>query len=31
VDAVEEWLPPQHETNDYQWNRCIQLMRDKLR
>jgi hypothetical protein len=31
VDAVEEWLPPQHETNDYQWNRCIQLMKEKLR
>ncbi len=31
VDAVEEWLPPQHETNDYQWNRCIQMMKDKLR
>jgi hypothetical protein len=31
VDAVEEWLPPQHETNDYRWNRCIQLMKDKLR
>lgn len=31
VDAVEEWLPPQHDTNDYQWNRCIQMMREKLR
>ena len=31
VDAVEGWLPPQHETNDYQWNRCIQMMKDKLR
>jgi len=31
VDAVEEWLPPQHETNDYRWNRCIQLMKEKLR
>jgi len=31
VDAVEEWLPPQHETNDYQWNNCIQMMKDKLR
>jgi hypothetical protein len=31
VDAVEEWLPPQHQTNDYQWNRCIQMMKEKLR
>jgi len=31
VDAVEEWLPPQHETNGYQWNNCIQMMKDKLR
>jgi hypothetical protein len=31
VDAVEEWLPPQHDTNDYQWNRCIRMMREKLR
>jgi hypothetical protein len=31
VDAVEEWLPPQHETNDYQWNKCIQMMKEKLR
>jgi len=31
VDAVEEWLPPQHETNGYQWNRCIQMMKEKLR
>jgi hypothetical protein len=31
VDAVEEWLPPQHETNDYQWNRCIQMMKEKLK
>jgi glucan phosphorylase len=31
VDAVEGWLPPQHETNDYQWNKCIDLMKEKLR
>ena len=31
VDAVEEWLPPQHDTNDYQWNKCIQMMKEKLR
>ena len=31
VDAVEAWLPPQHDTNGYQWNRCIQMMKEKLR
>jgi hypothetical protein len=31
VDAVEQWLPPQHDTNDYQWNKCIQMMKEKLR
>lgn len=31
VDAVEDWLPPIHDTNDYQWNKCIKMMREKLR
>jgi hypothetical protein len=31
LNVVKSWLPPQYETNDYQWNRCIQLMKDKLR
>ena len=31
VDAVEEWLPPIHDTNDYQWNKCLKMMREKLR
>lgn len=31
VDVVEEWLPSQHETNDYQWNKCIKLMKETLR
>ena len=31
VDAVEEWLPPIHDTNDYQWNKCIKMMQEKLR
>ena len=31
VDAVEDWLPPIHDTNDYQWNKCIEMMREKLR
>jgi hypothetical protein len=31
VDAVEDWLPPIHDTNDYQWNKCLKMMREKLR
>ena len=31
VDAVEEWLPPIRDTNDYQWNKCIEMMKEKLR
>jgi hypothetical protein len=30
VSAVEEWLPPEHPTNDYQWNKCVKMMREKL-
>jgi hypothetical protein len=31
VDAVEEWLPPSHPTNPYDWEKCLKLMREKLR
>jgi hypothetical protein len=31
VDAVEEWLPPEHDTNSYKWNQCIRMIREKLR
>jgi len=31
VDAVEEWLPPIHDTNSYNWNECIKMMQEKLR
>jgi len=31
VDAVEEWLPPIHDTNSYKWNECIKMMQEKLR
>jgi len=31
VDAVEEWLPKEHDTNSYKWNECLKLMREKLR
>ena len=32
VDAVEnKWLPKEHKTNDYKWNQCVRMMREKLR
>ena len=31
VDAVEEWLPKEHDTNPYQWNNCCRLLKEKLR
>jgi hypothetical protein len=31
VDAVEKWLPPSHPTNSYDWEKCLKLMREKLR
>jgi hypothetical protein len=31
VDAVEDWLPKEHDTNPYQWNNCCRLLKEKLR
>ena len=31
VDAVEEWLPKEQDTNPYQWNNCCRLLKEKLR
>jgi len=32
VDRIDkEFIPPSHDTNDYQWNKCLKVMRDKLR
>ena len=31
VEAVEEWMPKEHDTNSYKWNECLKLMREKLR
>jgi hypothetical protein len=32
VDAVEnKWLPPSHPTNGYEWEKCLKMMREKLR
>jgi hypothetical protein len=27
----KEFIPPHSNTNDYQWNKCLKIMRDKLR
>ena len=31
VDAIDDWLPKEHETNSYKWNECIRMIREKLR
>lgn len=32
VDIIDDqFIPHHHNTNDYQWNKCLKLMRDKLR
>jgi len=31
VDAIEEWLPTEHDTNSYKWNECIRMIKSKLR
>lgn len=30
-DIVKKWIPPSHPTNDYKWEQCLKLMREKLR
>jgi len=30
VDAVEEWLPKEHDTNPYEWNKCVRMIHEKL-
>jgi hypothetical protein len=30
IDAVKEWLPKEHDTNPYDWNRCVRILREKL-
>jgi hypothetical protein len=27
----KKFIPPSYDTNDYQWNKCLKMMRDKLR
>lgn len=31
VDIVKKWLPPSSKTNTYDWERCLKLMKNKLR
>ena len=31
VNIVKDWLPPEHDSNDYQWNKCIKMMKENLR
>jgi hypothetical protein len=31
LKIVEKWLPPSHSTNGYEWEKCLKLMREKLR
>jgi len=31
VNIVKDWLPPEHDSNNYQWNKCIKMMKENLR
>lgn len=31
VDLVEDWLPEEHDTNSDGWNKCVRMLREKLR
>ena len=32
VDRIDKhFIPPSHDTNGYQWEKCLKMMRDKLR
>jgi hypothetical protein len=30
VSAVEEWMPNEHDTNSYEWNKCVRMLRERL-
>ena len=30
VEAVEEWMPKEHDTNSYEWNKCVRMLRERL-
>jgi hypothetical protein len=31
VDAVADWLPKEHYTNSYEWDKCVRTIREGLR
>lgn len=31
MDIVKKWIPPSSSTNSYEWEKCLKLMREKLR
>jgi hypothetical protein len=31
LGAVENWLPKEHDTNSDGWNKCVRMLREKLR
>lgn len=31
VDITKKWLPKEHETNSYEWNKCVENMKNRLR
>ena len=31
LNAVGEWLPKEHDTNSAGWNKCVRMIREKLR
>ena len=31
VDITKKWIPNEHETNSYEWNKCVQNMKNRLR
>jgi hypothetical protein len=30
-EIVERWLPKEHDTNSDGWNKCVRMLREKLR
>jgi hypothetical protein len=30
VSAVEEWMPKEDDTNSYEWNKCVRMLRERL-
>jgi len=30
VEAVENWMPKEHDTNSYEYNKCVRILRERL-